>query len=132
MYHPAELPLSILQSEWLTLARPAGLAALLCCLPTCGRFCKLLLAQHFEVQRTWRTEGACLLPKRSQIQAKIDAEGRAALEVKSKAQAMATALSTIGKFIVKKKVPPPPPSPPPKLSGACPWSCATAPWRLVC
>lgn len=38
-----------------------------------------------------------------QIQAKIDADNKAAVLVQSKAQAMATALGTIGKFIIKKK-----------------------------
>ena len=38
------------------------------------------------------------------IEKKIAADDRAKLEEKAKAQAMATALSTIGKFIIKKKV----------------------------
>lgn len=38
------------------------------------------------------------------IQKQRDAELRAKMEEKAKAQAMATALSTIGKFIIKKKV----------------------------
>ena len=37
------------------------------------------------------------------IEKKIAADDRAKLEEKAKAQAMATALSTIGKFIIKKK-----------------------------
>ena len=41
---------------------------------------------------------------RRQIQKKDEAEQRAAMEVKSKAQAMATALATIGKFVIRKKV----------------------------
>lgn len=40
----------------------------------------------------------------SEIQKKQAAEDRAKLEEKAKAQAMATALSTIGKFIIKKKI----------------------------
>jgi large subunit ribosomal protein L9 len=39
-----------------------------------------------------------------QIQKKDESEQRAAMEVKSKAQAMATALATIGKFVIRKKV----------------------------
>lgn len=39
-----------------------------------------------------------------QIQRQQDAEDRAKLEERAKAQAMATALATIGKFIIKKKV----------------------------
>jgi large subunit ribosomal protein L9 len=39
-----------------------------------------------------------------QLQRQREAEERARLEERAKAQAMATALSTIGKFIVKKKV----------------------------
>ncbi|GAB4821713.1 hypothetical protein N2152v2_008759 [Parachlorella kessleri] len=39
-----------------------------------------------------------------QIKRQRDAEERAKLEEKAKAQAMATALATIGKFIIKKKV----------------------------
>lgn len=38
-----------------------------------------------------------------QIQSKIDSDKSAAMKVQSQAQAMATALSTIGKFIIKKK-----------------------------
>lgn len=40
----------------------------------------------------------------NKIQEQIKAEERARLEEKAKAQAMATALSTIGKFIIRKKV----------------------------
>ena len=39
-----------------------------------------------------------------QIKRQQEAEDRARLEEKAKAQAMSTALSTIGKFIIKKKV----------------------------
>lgn len=40
----------------------------------------------------------------NQIQQKIKEEERARMEEKAKAQAMATALATIGKFIIRKKV----------------------------
>lgn len=80
----------------------------------------------------------------SEFQAKADAEERVLLEERQKAQAMATALATIGKFIIKKKarspwlVPQPPPPPPPSpgdamsQAGRYQWSRAmTTPWHVI-
>ena len=59
---------------------------------------------HIQVVFWEHLRSATAIWNRRQIQKKDEAEQRAAMEVKSKAQAMATALATIGKFVIRKKV----------------------------